>query len=133
MFRQQQPFTQMPQMPNGMMQQGQMMPQGGQMGMNQQMNGHQNEHDKKDFCKKHMYYFVVIETNDGQTLEGIIDDMDSENVYLLMPVGEDEEGDRQYGYGGYGYGYGYPRRFRRFRRYYYPFFGVRRFFFPFFY
>ncbi|WP_280769192.1 hypothetical protein [Salipaludibacillus daqingensis] len=34
---------------------------------------------------------------------------------------------------GYGYGYGIPRRFRRFRRRRYPFFGIRRLFFPFFF
>ncbi|WP_052111085.1 hypothetical protein [Pontibacillus yanchengensis] len=131
------------------MQQGQNMQQGKNMQQGQNMQQVKGMQDMKDYCSKHMYYFVIIQMNDGSEHEGIIEDIDAENVFILMPVGdEDEDGmessdERQFGYGygpgfgygggyGGGYGYGYPRRFRRFRRYRFPFFGIRSFFFPFF-
>ncbi|MFC0523579.1 hypothetical protein ACFFGV_08270 [Pontibacillus salicampi] len=133
---------------------GNMMPD--QHSQGQQMGGHhqmpmqqhmqqpmqQSPQEMKEYCEKHMYYFVIIEMQDGSRYDGIIVNIDAENVYVLMPAGdEDESGEssdeRQfgYGYGGYGPGYGgygYPYRFRRFRRYRFPFFGIRSFFFPFF-
>lgn len=98
----------------------------------------QNIHD---LCKKYQHYLVQFETTDGQVYDGIIDSVDHDGVNLLIPVGdmereEQNENERQFGYGGfpqYGYGYGFPRRFRRFRRFRFPFFGLRRLFFPFFY
>ncbi|KGX88186.1 hypothetical protein [Pontibacillus litoralis] len=126
---------------------GNSMPENGQTSMS--MNGyHVNPHQDnkqqwKDYCHQHMYYMVIIEMNDGKQYEGIIEDMDDNHVYMLMPAGDEEEEmegsqNRQFGYGygygpGWGYGYGYPRRFRRFRRYRFPFFGIRSFFFPYFY
>ncbi|MBO8155589.1 MAG: hypothetical protein H0Z32_03920 [Bacillaceae bacterium] len=104
----------------------------------------------QDQCKNYMLQYVVIEMNDGSSYDGIVEDMDDDHVIILIPEGdqdwghhretEQNEEERQFGYGGfpgygggYGYGYGVPWRFRRFRRYRFPFFGVRRFFFPFFY
>ncbi|WP_245680513.1 hypothetical protein [Bacillus marinisedimentorum] len=104
-----------------------------------------------DFCSTYKDHYVQMETSEGQQAEGIIYKVDRQHVYLMVPVG-DMGDDREAGYGyglggygfpgygfpgygfpGYGFGYGYPRRFRRFRRYRYPFFGIRRFFFPFFF
>ena len=110
-----------------------------------QMQQGASQQDMKDQMNGYKHYFVILEMKDGQQYEGIIEDMDAENVYVLMPVG-DEDGDddsdqRNWGWGGgfgpgygggYGWGYGYPRRFRRFRRYRFPFFGIGRWFSPFF-
>ncbi|MFD1739679.1 hypothetical protein ACFSCX_24655 [Bacillus salitolerans] len=91
----------------------------------------------KDFCKKHKDFYVLLEMNDGQQYDGIVDKVDDENVYMLIPDGDHHQDrefsfggyDDDYGYGGYGSGYGqgyggygrrYPRRFRRFRRYRFP-------------
>ncbi|WP_279401448.1 hypothetical protein [Piscibacillus salipiscarius] len=120
---------------------------------NSKLMSQQLDHHKKnmfDLCQKHHLYLVQVETVDGQTFEGIVDEFDEDGVTLLVPSGENERGDgfddvgfgpgpgygMGYGYGpGFGspYGYGYPRRFRRFRRYRYPFFNLNRIFFPFFF
>lgn len=88
-----------------------------------------------DMCKKYHHHFVQIEGTDGNVYDGIIDGLDKNHVYLLVPSGEteaQEDMNRQFNpY--FGYGYGYPRRFRRFRRHRFPFFFIRRLFFPFFY
>lgn len=81
------------------------------------------------WCTTHMYRYVMVQTNDGMTYDGIIESVDNDNVYLAVPVGEAEArqpvyGTPGYGYGGYGYGYpgyypGYPGYYvprRRFRR-----------------
>jgi hypothetical protein len=91
-----------------------------------------------DMCKRYHHHFVQIEAADGSVYEGIIDGTDDDHMYLLVPSGDmDDDVNRQYPYGGYPYGgymYGrYPRRFRRFRRHRFPFFGFRRLFFPFFF
>lgn len=100
-------------------------------------------HHMRDMCKRYQHYLVVLEGNDGSMIEGIIDGWDDDHVYLLVPIGDQDDGyDRQFGLYGYPYGYpygfygppyGYPRRFRRFRRHFFPFFGLRRLFFPIFY
>lgn len=100
------------------------------------------EHHKKEMhgmCNKYHYHFVQIETVDG-VYDGIIDGVDGDHVYLLVPSGE-IEGEEHYGHeyrpDGYPYGspfgFGYPRRFRRFGRFSFPFFAIRRLFFPFFF
>lgn len=132
------------------------MPAHGQMmspsyGMMDQPDYQKQVHDQ---CKNSMLQFVMIEMNDGNTYDGIIEDVDDDYVVLLIPEGDKDwsyrkdsdqnDEDRQfgfggfsgYGYGGYGYpgyGYGVPRRFRRFRRYRFPFFGIRRLLYPFFF
>ncbi|HLS07322.1 MAG TPA: hypothetical protein VK079_05135 [Bacillota bacterium] len=89
-----------------------------------------------DLCKDHMHAYVLVETNDGSTFDGIITGLDDENVYFAIPTGQGNAGSmpgqshpamsrqqRQfigkypsggygpgagYGYGGYGgYGPGY--------------------------
>lgn len=107
-----------------------------------------------DLCQQYNNHLVQLETTDGQVHDGIIDGIDQNGVEMLVPEGDMDnnhhENERQFGFGyggyagfdgyggalGYGYGgpgYGYPRRFRRFRRHRFPFFGIRRLLFPFFY
>lgn len=80
--------------------------------------------DAKHDCRKYMNYHVQAKMRDGSDVEGIITDMDDNEVEMLVPeeVDEDEmnEQRQQFGYGG---GYG-RRRFRRFRRRRFPFFNV---------
>ncbi len=51
-------------------------------------------------CKHHMYYHVVVITDDGQQVQGIITDLDHKNVYMLvpqemMPSEEETQGEQQ--------------------------------------
>ncbi|WP_411954243.1 hypothetical protein ACKXGF_13650 [Alkalibacillus sp. S2W] len=105
------------------------------------------EEDFHHLCRQNQMHFVHLETQDGQLFDGIIDDVDGQSVTLIMPWGDMEQDRFDDGYGGgygqgyggpgYGQGYGgpgrYPRRFRRFRRYRFPFRFLNRIFFPFFY
>ena len=74
-----------------------------------------------DNCKKYMYYGATLIMTDGSTFDGIIENVDGDNVWVL--IGEDvidkeNEGNsnqqRQYGR------YGYNPRFRRYRRRNFP-------------
>ncbi|MFB4164095.1 hypothetical protein ACE1TI_09695 [Alteribacillus sp. JSM 102045] len=103
-------------------------------------NEHRNSHHMHEMCQQYLLYMVQLQTSDGQMHEGIIEDVDNEGVTLLMPDSDMENQSlahqRQFWGGpGYGpwYGYGYPRRFRRFRRFRFPFFHLRYIGFPFFY
>jgi hypothetical protein len=56
------------------------------------MSNNQNEKEEQiradnmhQTCKHHMYYHVIVKTNDGQQTEGIITDLDKKNVYMLVP------------------------------------------------
>lgn len=110
-------------------------------------SAHKGSHHMKEMCDRYHHHMVQIEADDGRVYEGILDGHDDNQLYLLVPTGDQDADDmRQYPYG-YGYGYpngygypywgypfyGYPRRFRRFRRFGFPFFGLRSFFFPFFF
>lgn len=76
-----------------------------------------------DDCKKCMYYHVTLKMNDGNEIDGIIENVAPDRIIVL--VGEDatepevenkSEGQRQYSYN-----YGRPRmRYRRFRRQAFP-------------
>lgn len=113
-----------------------------------------NNKEMLELCKQYHYHLMHFETTDGHLIEGIIENMDEEQVHLLVPSGEMEVQEaRQFasygGAGGYaqpfgygpsyggvpygGYPYGYPRRFRRFRRYRLPYYLLGRLFFPYFY
>ncbi|WP_318502729.1 hypothetical protein [Bacillus sp. T3] len=77
----------------------------------------------KGACQKFMNYHVLGQMTDGTQVEGIIEDMDNENVTMLVPEMVEEEvhespESRVYGdFGYYGGGYGGGRRrYRRFRR-----------------
>ncbi len=108
----------------------------GQMMEPQQMDYHHYQKQMHEMCKSYHLYFMQFQTTEGETIEGIIEDIDDDGVIILIPVGDMErvdEEERQYGYD-YGYGYGYfPRRFRRFRRRRLPFFLLRSLFFPYYY
>ncbi|WP_405103230.1 hypothetical protein [Oceanobacillus sp. FSL H7-0719] len=92
------------------------------------MNNHSNE--MYDQCKKYMHAYVLAETNDGTSFDGIITGLDNEFVYFAVPNDNSDSeyrtmnnDYRQFGYPGYGYGGGYggyggfgyggPGRFRR--------------------
>ncbi|GAA0076635.1 hypothetical protein UT300005_10130 [Clostridium sp. CTA-5] len=73
----------------------------------------------EDKCKKYLYYHVTLTMTDGNTFDGIIENVDPNNVDML--VGEDviereDENNEQRQY----HGYNRPRRFRRFRRRSFP-------------
>ncbi|WP_143833735.1 hypothetical protein [Oceanobacillus senegalensis] len=105
------------------------------------MKGYDHQKEMYDFCRNYKDHYVMMETDDGKVYDGIIMNVEADNVVILMPVGdqrpEEFDENRQFGYGGYGYPYGgygrFPFRFRRFHRFTFPFFGIRRFFFPFFF
>lgn len=86
-----------------------------------------------ELCKQHMHSYVLAETTDGSTFDGILTGLDDEYAYFAVPVEPHEyqqqmmqDQQRQFGYGypgygypGYGYpgyGYGYGRPPRRFNR-----------------
>lgn len=85
------------------------------------MNNHSNQMYEQ--CKKYMHAYVLAETNDGTSFDGIITGLDDEFVYFAVPndfasqQGPMNNDYRQFGfpgYGGYGgFGYGGPGRFRR--------------------
>ncbi|WP_208590116.1 hypothetical protein [Gracilibacillus suaedae] len=104
----------------------------GQMMEPQQMDYHHYQKQMYEMCKNYQLYFMQFQTTEGETFEGIIEELDDDGVIILIPVGDTERGDeaeRQYGFG---YGY-FPRRFRRFRRRRLPFFLLRSLFFPYYY
>jgi len=126
-------------------------PYGGMMEKSHIVRDANHELDIQDFCESHRHHYVILETDDGRVYEGIIENTNEDEVVLLAPIGDvtDETDDRrQYWFGGYGhpfeayegyghpyggYGYGIPFRFRRFFRFHFPHFRIRRFFFPFYY
>lgn len=82
----------------------------------------------KGACQKFMNYHVIGQMGDGTRVEGIIEDMDNDNVTMLVPEMIEEEvqespESRVYGdFGYYGGGYGGGRRrYRRFRRRRFPY------------
>ncbi|SDK46454.1 hypothetical protein [Sediminibacillus albus] len=92
---------------------------------NQSYNAEDLSRHLQDHCHRYMHHHVLLTRRDGSTFDGIIVNVDVDNVTVLM--GEDimmdrEEEDIRYdGYGGYGAGYGRPRRrYRRYRPYRYP-------------
>ncbi len=84
--------------------------------MTEERNMYQQGHMKPSYqqCNKMKYYHVMVKTQDGRTFDGIITDVDRDNMTILISedVMVDENGntsdERQYGYG--------RRRARRFRR-----------------
>ncbi|KRF28105.1 hypothetical protein [Paenibacillus sp. Soil787] len=77
---------------------------------------HQEAHE---ICKKHMYRYVSVTMTSGAVYDGIVEDVDDENLYLAVPIGGmDHDQTRAflpyaypYPYYGYPYPYyGYPRR-----------------------
>ncbi len=86
---------------------------------NENMNDMQSMRDE---CKRSMYYHIILTMTDGSMFDGIIENVDTDNVTML--VGEDtmekeneNEVTQQTQYGGY---HRPRRRFRRFRRRRFP-------------
>ncbi|GGM24993.1 hypothetical protein GCM10011351_08360 [Paraliobacillus quinghaiensis] len=83
------------------------------------------QHHMYEVCKNHMHSYVLLEVTDGSVIDGIIIDVDENNVHLAIPnVSGMETNERFVPYGGYPYGpvppygyypypYGGPVRFRR--------------------
>ena len=75
-----------------------------------------------DECKRCLYYHTTLTMTDGSTFDGIIENVDTDRIIVL--VGEDvmeEESENQSDEQRQYYGYGRPRRrFRRFRRKAFP-------------
>ncbi|RYM05697.1 hypothetical protein EWH99_05465 [Sporolactobacillus sp. THM7-7] len=76
-------------------------------------------------CKRYMNYHVIAQMRDGTQRDGILEGMDDQGVIMLVPEDVDSDDDRQF----FGYGPGFRPRFRRFRRFRFPF---SLFVFPFF-
>ncbi|GAB6169578.1 hypothetical protein JCM1393_20380 [Clostridium carnis] len=74
-------------------------------------------------CKKCLYYHTTLTMTDGSTIDGIIENVESDRVIVL--VGEDvmeQECESQFEHQRQQFSYGPPRRrFRRFRRRAFPF------------
>jgi len=85
------------------------------------VNTYSKDHMYK-LCQDHLKKYVLIETVNGDRIEGVIIDLDDEHVYLVIPDQThsqfNQSSFRQFGppypHGGgyypygYGYGYGYP-------------------------
>ncbi|RYL92268.1 hypothetical protein EWH91_08335 [Sporolactobacillus sp. THM19-2] len=70
----------------------------------------------RNMCHKYMNYHVIVSLKDGSQQEGIIESMNDQGIIMLVPEDIDGDDDRQF------FGYGYRPRFRRFRRFLFPFF-----------
>ena len=81
-------------------------------------------------CKKYLYYNVTLIMSDGSIFDGMIENVDKDRIIML--VGEDvmelDDDDNEYNYaenrqhGNVGFNRRPPRRrFRRFRRRFFPF------------
>ncbi|MFZ4451939.1 hypothetical protein [Salibacterium aidingense] len=95
-------------------------------GSNDQYSPYGETTEMQDKCRKYMYHDVILTMKDGTAVDGIIEEVGSDRVRVLVGEnimegeGENDGDGRQY-YGGYGYGGGRPRRrFRRFRRREFP-------------
>ena len=77
-------------------------------------------------CQQHMHRYVLVQLQDGSSIDGIIEKVDVENVYLAVPIGEQDTraffGYPGFGYGfpGHGFGFGYPFFRPRFRPFIFP-------------
>ncbi len=94
------------------------------------MHHQQNVHD---ICKNHLHRYVLVQTTDQQSYDGIVENVDETNLYLAVPASEgmqrdEENNERLYGGVGFGYpGYFYPPYPYGYPSYGYPFFPRRRF------
>jgi len=68
-----------------------------------------------DVCKNHMHRYVMVQTADQQSFDGIVENVDETNLYLAVPTAEAmqrDEGSEERLIGGvglgYGAGFGYP-------------------------
>lgn len=76
--------------------------------------------DMYDLCKQHMHSYVLAEAQDGTQVDGIITGVDSDYVYMAVPVNESEQyqmaeergyDERQFGFGSSFYNHGYGNHY----------------------
>jgi hypothetical protein len=95
-----------------------------------------DERNMQDQCKKHIGSHMLLETTDGQTIDGIIESTDDQGV-TMMVAEEMNSVEREYIFTGdddYDDDYRRRPRFRRFRRRRFPFPFIRRlFYYPYYY
>ncbi|WP_181350676.1 hypothetical protein [Thalassobacillus sp. CUG 92003] len=86
--------------------------------MNEDRNKHHGSQGQMnpihDQCKRYTYYHVIISMSDGNSVDGIIIDVDDHSITVLVGEDVEHEEERQF-YGGYG-----RRRARRFGRRTFP-------------
>ena len=95
-----------------------------------------DERNMQDECKKHIGSHMLLETTDGQTIDGIIESTDDQGVTMMVAEEMTRE-ERQY-FGDFNGDDDYDDRrrprFRRFRRRRFPFPFIRRlFYYPYYY
>ncbi|MBC8080943.1 MAG: hypothetical protein H7X86_11400 [Gorillibacterium sp.] len=72
-----------------------------------------------EMCRDHLHRYVLISLSNGTKVDGIVEGVDNDNLYLALPGEHAAETYRGFGYG-YGFGYPYPYP-------YYPYYPRRRF------
>ena len=83
-----------------------------------------HKHEAISICRSHMYRYVLVQTTDGHSIDGIIEHVDNDHVYLAVPIGpEDAEAAETRGY----YPPYYPPYPPVYPGYYPPYFPRRRF------
>jgi hypothetical protein len=81
-----------------------------------------HKHEAQALCREHMHRYVRIQVADGSTVDGIIEFVDEEYVYMAVPVRPGDEANDRRGYFPYVPGGFYPPYFNpyypggRFRR-----------------
>ncbi|WP_082232581.1 hypothetical protein [Halobacillus massiliensis] len=86
-----------------------------------------NSQSVKDFCRKHLYQMVQVETNEGGMHTGLLHSYDNNNMYLLMPSGhQGQQGQQAEGMNEEESRLFFPF-FGPFGLFGFPFFGIRRF------
>lgn len=91
-----------------------------------------NQNDIRKLCEDHMHRYVMVTTQDNQQYDGIVENVDDDNLYLAVPNTDMDMSEQMVppGYGGFGYGYdpSFSRGFYPygFSPYPYPFFRPRR-------
>jgi hypothetical protein len=71
------------------------------------------KHEAEQLCQDHMYRYVLVHTVDQIQVDGIVESVDENNLYLAEPACEDQSMESRqpghwFGYpGGFGYGYGW--------------------------
>ena len=78
---------------------------------------------QKQLCMAHMHRYVLARTQDGMEIDGIVENVDDENLYLAVPISCDEGMEARQPIGGYGFGYGNPYGVYGYPSYGYPYGG----------
>lgn len=52
---------------------------------NQQENEERNWNQMHNLCKQHMYFHVIVTMSDGKKVEGIITNVDGQNLHMMVP------------------------------------------------